>query len=66
MLVPVLAWSACSVCRDPELFAFKQGGGWFTELKDAVKALIKLHMNAPSFEMDEFMKLLAIELASSA
>ena len=31
-----------------------------TELKDAVKALIELHMNVTSFEMNKFMKLLAI------
>ena len=50
----------CSGWSYSELFAFKQGGGWFTELKDAVKALIELHMNVTSFEMNKFMKLLAI------
>ena len=34
--------------------------GRLTELKDAVKALIELHMNVTSFEMNKFMKLLAI------
>ena len=32
----------------------------FVELKESVKSLIELHMNVTSFEMNKFMKLLAI------
>lgn len=39
---------------------FEGLSGRFADLKDEVKALIELHMNVTSFEMNKFMKLLAI------